>query len=181
MHTIAMILLLAIASLAYAGESAWLGPDRSKWSDTEFRKTKNDFAALLLVTPDTDWERKWNTPADTIPRFTEARAVRVGEKLVILTFFVNPKTDDRHNVNVVCSIKVTRPNKTLAIHEQRISCMNGELKGDPNNIRVSPAVITFVGEKTDPLGEWIVDVEVEDVNRNTRLPLRTRFTLLKAG
>jgi hypothetical protein len=181
MRTVAVILLLASASLAYAGESTWLGPDRSKWSDTEFRKTKNDFAALLLVTPDIDWERKWNTPPDTIPRFREARTVKVGEKLVILTFFVNPKADDRRNVNVVCSIKVTRPNKTLAVNERRIPCMDGELKGDPNNIRVSPAVVTFVGEKTDPVGEWIVDVEVEDVNRNTRLLLRTRFTLLRAG
>jgi len=43
------------------------------------------------------------------------------------------------------------------------------------------AVIKFVGEKTDPLGEWVVDVEVEDVLRNTKLPLRTRFTLSGSG
>jgi hypothetical protein len=62
-----------------------------------------------------------------------------------------------------------------------ISCLEGELKGDPNNIRLAPTVIKLVGETTDPLGEWLVDVEVEDVLRNTKLPLRTRFTLLSSG
>jgi hypothetical protein len=167
-----------ISSLSHGAESAWLGPDRSKWPDTEFRKTRNDFAAMLLVTPDTDWERKWDTPPDTIPRFREAKTAKVGEELVILTFFVNPKTDQKNNVNVVCSIKVTRPDKTISVSQREIPCMKGELKGNRNNIRLSPAVIKFVGENTDPPGEWLVDVEVEDVYRNTRLPLRTRFVLL---
>jgi len=170
--------LVAIPLLASAGDSAWLGPDRKQWPDTEFRKTKNDFAAMLLVTPDTDWERKWNTPSDTIPRFREAKSVKVGEELVILTFFVNPKTDENRTARVRCSIKVTRPNKTLSINERGLPCFEGELKGDPNNIRLAPTVIKFVAETTDPPGEWIVDVEVEDVRRSTTLPLRTRFTLL---
>jgi hypothetical protein len=181
MRCLVSILLLGIASLSYGGESAWLGPDRSKWPDTEFRKTRNDFAAMLLVTPDTDWQQKWDTPPDTIPRFREAKTARVGDELVILTFFVNPKPGPKNHVNVICRIKVTRPNKTVAVSERGIPCMTGDLKGDPNNVRLSPAVIKFVGERTDPLGEWVVDVEVEDVYRSTRLPLRTRFVLLGPG
>ncbi len=170
--------LLLIPVLTSAGDVAWLGPDRKQWPDTEFRKTKNDFAAMLLVTPDTDWKRKWNTPPDTIPRFREAKSVKMGQELVILTFFVNPKTDENRRAHVRCSIRVTRPNKTVALNQRGIPCLAGELKGDPNNVRLAPAVIKFVGETTDPLGEWIVDVEVEDVRRNTKLPLRARFTLL---
>lgn len=164
--------------LASASDSAWLGPNREKWPDTEFRKTKNDFAALLLVTPDLDWREKWSTPPDTIPRFNEAKTVRVGQELVILTFFVNPKTDKNGRALVRCSIKVTRPNQTVSVNERGIACLEGDLKGDPNWVRLSPAVVRFVGEKSDPIGEWIVDVEVEDVARRTTLPLRTRFTLL---
>jgi hypothetical protein len=169
--------LLLIPVLASAGDVAWLGPDRKQWPDTEFRKTKND-SAMLLVTPDTDWQRKWNTPPDTIPRFREAKGVKLGQELVILTFFVNPKTDANRNARVRCSIKVTKPNKTVAVNQRGISCLEGELKGNPNNIRLAPTVLKFVGEPSDPLGEWVVDVEVEDVLRNTKLPLRTRFTFL---
>ena len=107
----------------------------------------------------------------------KAKTVKIGEELVILTFFVNPKSDAKNNANVVCSIKVIRPDKTVSVNQRGIPCMKGEMKGNPNNIRLSPAVIRFVGERTDPPGEWVVDVEVEDVYRNTRIPLRTRFVL----
>ena len=181
MRAVITAVLLLIPMLTNAGDAAWLGPDRKQWPDTEFRKTKDDFAAMLLVTPDTDWQRKWNTPPDTIPRFREAKSVKVGQEIVILAFFVNPKTDEHKRAHVRCSIKVTRPNKMVSVNQRGISCLEGELKGDPNNIRLAPTVIKFVGETTDPLGEWLVDVEVEDVLRNTKLPLRTRFTLLGSG
>lgn len=181
MRPLIAAILLLVPLLVNADESVWLGPDRKQWPDTEFRKTKNDFAALLLVTNDVDWQRNWNTSRDTIPRFNQAGAVKVGEQLVILTFFVNPKTDNDKRAQVRCSIKVTKPNKTVAVNERGITCLEGELRGDPNYIRIAPAVINFVGERTDPRGEWVVDVEVEDVLRNTKLPLRTRFILQDGG
>jgi hypothetical protein len=91
------------------------------------------------------------------------------------------EADEHRRAHVRCSIKVTRSNKTVAVDQRGISCMDGELKGDPNNIRLAPTVIKFVGEAADPLGEWVVEVEVEDVLRNTKLPLRTRFTLVRRG
>ena len=68
--------------------------------------------------------------------------------------------------------------EAVSVNQRGLLCFEGELKGDPNNIRLAPTVIQFVGETTDPPGEWVVDVEVEDVRGNTTLPLRTRFRLL---
>jgi len=161
-----------------ATDAVWLGPDRSKWPNTEFRKTKNDFSGVLLVTPDVDWKQKWNTPPDTIPKFREAKTAKVGERLVVLTFFVNPKPDAQGQVNVVCGIKVTRPNKTISVNERKLPCLRGPLVGDLNYIRLSPAVIEFIGERGDPLGKWLVEVDIEDVNRSTTLHLQTHFTLI---
>jgi hypothetical protein len=172
--------LIAILSSAYGTEDVWLGPDRSKWPDTDFRKTKNDFSGVLLVTPDLDWRQKWNAPPDTIPRFREAKTVKVGEQLAVLTFFVNPKADVDGNVNVNCGIKVTRPNGTVSVNERNIPCMRGPLRGDPNHIRLSPAVIQFIGEKKDPLGKWVVEVDIEDANRSTTLRLQTHFMLVRS-
>jgi hypothetical protein len=124
-----------------AGYLAWLGPDKSQWPDTEFRKTRNGFSGMLLVTPDTDWEQKWNTPPDTIPRFRSAKNVQVGERLVVLTFFANPQQDESKNVNVVCSIKAIRPDNTISVDEKDIPCLKGELRDDPKYIRLSPAII----------------------------------------
>jgi hypothetical protein len=177
-----LLLALALASFQTIGaDNAWLGPDRSKWPDTEFRKTKNDFAGMLLVTPDADWQQKWNTPPDTVPYFREAKTARVGEELVILTFFVNPKTDGNGNANVLCSIKTTRPNGTVSIDQKDIPCLKGKALENPNNIRLSPAIIKFVGEKGDPVGKWLVEVGIQDVNRNTTLQLKTQFILEGKG
>jgi len=180
MHRFILCALVWLSWNAYGDEPAWLDADRSKWTDTEFRKVKNDFAAMLLVTPDTNWKEKWDTPPDTVPRFRVAKTVKMGEQIVVLTFFVNPKPDEQGNANVICGIKVTRPNKTVSVNERNIPCMRAPLVGNPNYIRLSPAVIHFIGEKNDPLGTWVVEVDVEDVNRNTTLHLQTRFTLMRS-
>ena len=180
LNKLSSIVLIIASFQAIGADNVWLGPDRSKWADTEFRKTENDFTGLLLVTPDTDWERKWNTPPDTIPYFREAESVKVGEELVILTFFVNPKPDDGGNAHVLCSIKATRPNGTVPIDEKNIPCMKSQVSSNPDNIHLSPAIINFVGEKNDPLGKWLIEVEIQDVNRNTTLQLKTHF-ILKAA
>jgi hypothetical protein len=69
----------------------YFGKDKTKWSQTEFRKTKNDFAAWLLVTPDTDWQQKWDTSPDTVPYFREATSAKRGEPLAIWPFSQIPK------------------------------------------------------------------------------------------
>jgi hypothetical protein len=169
--------LLLIASAASAESGKWLGPDRSTWPNTEYRQTKSDFGGWLLITSDLDWQQKWNTPPDAVPYFNEAKSVKVGEQLVILTFFVNPKTDQGNRASVRCDIKVTRPDKSTSVYQQGIPCLSGELIGNPNHIRLSPAVIHFLGEKKDPLGNWVVEVVITDVKRNISLNLKTSFLL----
>jgi hypothetical protein len=173
-----LLLLIMFSSVyAYADSGRWLGPDRNKWPNTEYRQTKNDFGGFLLITTDLDWQQKWNTSPDTIPYFNEAKSVKVGERIVILTFFVNPKSNQANSVNVLCDLRVIRPDKSISVDQRGISCLNGALQGNPNNIRLSPAVIEFVGEEKDPLGKWVVEVGITDVVRNTKLNLRTSFLL----
>jgi len=49
-----------------------------------------------LLTP-LDWQERWDTPPDTIPYFDKASEVRIGEQLVILTFFTNPGINESGN------------------------------------------------------------------------------------
>jgi len=176
MKYILIILLLLSANLAFSLE--YFGPELSKWPQTEFRKVKDNFAGWLLVTPDIDWQQKWDTPPDTVPYFNEANVVKRGEELVILSFFVNPKTDDLNNAHVICSLKVSRPDGSISIEQDKIVCTQGELRGPSTNVRMSPAVIKFVGEQADPLGIWVVEVEINDIYRGTNLILKTHFELV---
>ena len=169
------LLLLVLLAIPHAHAGEYFGKDLSSWPQTEARKTKNDFAAWLLVTPNLDWQQRWDTPPDTIPHFDEANEVHVGEKLVVLTFFANPGTTANGHSFVKCSLKVTRPDGSLSVPEQLFDCLNGVLQGNPRNIRLSPAAIEFTAEPTDPLGVWVVAVTLEDTVRNVTLCLTTTY------
>lgn len=155
-----------------------MGAERSDWIQTESRKVKNDFGGNLIVTPDENWLQKWSTPSDQVVYFNEADVVEVGKKLWILTFFVNPKLDSNGDANLVCTLTATRPDSSVASHHENFQCLEGKVEGALSNVRLSPAVIGFVGEQDDQLGEWTIDVQITDENRDTVLDLQTSFTLV---
>ena len=171
-----ILIFLFLSSGSFAEE--YLGKDLSSWPQTEARKVQNDFAAWLLVTPNLDWQKRWDTPPDTIPYFDEASEVRIGEQLVILTFFTNPGINDSGNSLVNCSLKVTRPDGSYSVPEQGFDCLNEKLQGNPRNIRLSPVVIQFTAEDSDPLGVWVVEVTLEDKIRQVFLKLKTTYKLV---
>lgn len=137
------------------------------------------FGALLIVTSDKDWKSKWDTPEETAPHFTHAHSVKRGGSLTLLIFFTNPKADHQNSVNVLCDIKATRPDGSISVNETNLVALKGELKGNPDNIRLAQPVIEFVGEPKDPLGEWIIEVTVKDAVRSVSVPVRASFILVE--
>ncbi|WP_321529260.1 hypothetical protein [Sedimenticola selenatireducens] len=176
-NLIAILIYVSSSLLVNAESRVWLGAERNDWEHTEYRKVENDFGGSLVITSDLNWQQKWETPPDNVPPFAEAETVRVGEGIVILTFFVNPKVNEYGQASVRCALKVTRPDGTEAANYESFWCLNDTPMGDINNVRLSPAIINFIGEESDPLGEWVVEVNIHDVLRNTELNLRRSFTL----
>jgi len=162
---------------ATAADTVWHDRDGKAIPDTESRKSANGFGASLVVTPDEDWEAKWNTPPETVPTFREARTVKRGGAVTILIFFANPKTDARNTINVRCDLRVLRPDGSFSINANDVVCMKGPLRGSPTSVRLAAPVLKFIGEPQDPLGEWRVMVSVKDVLRETSLQLETSFIL----
>ena len=181
-HRINMKYILPILLFLFSTQNTvhsleYLGPNISDWPQTESRKVKDNFAAWLLITPDCNWQQKWDTPPDVVPHFNEVGTVKKGQEIVILSFYVNPKTDTSNNAHVLCSLKVTRPDGTQSINQENIVCIKDILKGSPYNVRLSPAVLKFIGKEEDPIGIWIVEVKFDDVIRNVSLNLKTQFEL----
>lgn len=172
------LILLIYSGFANSEVREYFGFNKSEWPETEYRKVKNNFGGWLLVTSDINWKSKWETPSDTVPIFNESKKVHVGEKIVILTFFVNPKIKNGNMTHVLCSIKVTRPDNTVAVNYKGVTCLEGVLQGNQNNIMLSPVIINFSGEESDPLGEWVVEVTINDVIGKTILNLRNSFILV---
>lgn len=162
---------------AVAADTVWHSHDGKAIPDTESRKSANGFGASLIVTPDENWEAKWNTPPETVPTFREARTVKRGGAVTILIFLANPKIDERNTASVRCDLRVLRPDGSFSINANDVVCMEGPLKGSPTSVLLAAPVLKFVGEPQDPLGEWRVEVSIRDVVRQTSLQLKTSFTL----
>ena len=177
-HTCYAVLAMAVCSIAASQEVGWRDANGKPAPDTESRKTSNGFAGWVLTTSDPDWEAKWNTPEHETPSFSGADTVRMGETVYTLIFIVNAKPDEKGEVNVLCDLKVTRPDGTASIDQKKIDCLKGALPGNPYNMRLAAPVLGFVGEPSDPVGTWRVDVTLYDVPRGVTMDLHTSFELL---
>jgi len=164
------------ANVSYEG---WVTKNGTPAPNTDNMKSIKGFGGWLIITPDKDWAEKWETPSHTTPYFSEAKTVEYGQNLTILTFYINPLVDKSGNVNIICGIKITRPDNTVSIDNQNIKCINGKFPGNPRSVYLSPIVIKYSGEAGDPPGKWKVEVSLTDKNRNVNIPLKSQFTLLK--
>lgn len=175
-------LLIVVASLSFAGHAQsqsgfWRDSDGKPVAETESMKSENGFAGSLLATTDEDWEKKWNTPPETIPSFKKAVVVPYGKKVFILSFFANPKLDQHGNANVRCDLQVSSPTGKIVLSQKDMVCFSGQLKGSPYNMHLSAPVIAISGDPGDPPGILTIEVLLRDEVRNVKLPLRTSFEL----
>jgi len=177
MKNILISLLMALSLSAHAETGGWVTRDGKTVPNSDAMKSVNGFGGSLVVTPDSDWEEKWNTSPETIPVFSEAKDVSYGEELTILAFYINPKTTASGDLDVLCNIKVTRPDGSSSANAKGVKCASGKLQGSPHNVRLTSAVIKYIGEKGDPPGKWIVEVTLIDKVRGTAIPLKAHFNL----
>jgi len=168
---------LLFTPLAYPEDSAWKDEAGHPVPNSESRISKNGFGGWLVVTPDADWEQKWNTSPETVPHFTTSETVEKGKQLTILIFFVNPKVDEKNKADITCDIESIRPDGSLSINSHDVVCYRAKIEGSPYNIRLSAPIIKYVGEAKDPPGKWTIRVTLKDNLRHVRLPLKTSFIL----
>jgi hypothetical protein len=173
-----LFLFLSVATSIFANESMGWRQDGKQIPNEDARKSINGFGAALIITPDNDWGKKWNTPAETSPRFSTVDKLKIGSEATVLIFFANPKLNSDGNVNVTCDVKITRPNNKIT-ENKGLRGFTGKLQGATTNTYLTESVIKFVGEPADPIGEWIIDVTVHDNYRQVSVPLRSKFKLTK--
>jgi|SRR5580658_1120103 hypothetical protein len=170
--------LLLVVSAVFAAQVHWLGTDGKPIPDEDARRSVGGFGGWLVVTPDADWEKKWDTPSDTMPAFTTAEKVHRGQTLSILIFYANPQVDSHSSISVSCDFRVTRPNGTRSIDAKHMRCASGPIAGEPTALRLSNQLLKFIGEAGDPLGKWTVEVTLHDEHAKLTVPLETEFDLL---
>ncbi|MCC4622050.1 hypothetical protein LL965_19040 [Xanthomonas cassavae CFBP 4642] len=166
--------LLPLSSVAQAG---WINAQGEPIAASPSRKTVQDMGASLLLTPDADWQQKWNTPSDITPHFNQADHVATGDTLFVLIFLSNPGLDAQRRADVVCSIRVVDPTGHAAQDTVDAPCLQTEIGGDPRHVYLAQVGLAVRAEASDPPGRWQVQVTVNDRRRGIRIPLVSSFTM----
>jgi hypothetical protein len=164
MRTTPALLALLLASSAHA-------------VDPQPQKSVAGFVAMLVVTPDKDWEQQWNTTPERITFYQSGQTIHRGSDLYVVTMFSNPQLDADGAVSVVADIDVMRPDGKASSHAENAVCTRGKLTGPASNFYICGQVVEFTGEPQDPLGTWSVEIVVKDEVRKVGIPLSTDFVL----
>lgn len=172
---------LSLAASAGAQLVGWLDEDGNPVPDSDSMKSREGFGGWLLVTGDPDWEAKWNTPSEETPHFNETDSVRVGETVVALIFISSPAADADGNVDVSCDLRLDRPDGSHSFEQPDAPCMVGHLEGASPTLYLAEPVMGFLGEASDPVGEWTFHVRLKDRVRGTILELKSPFTFSHEG
>jgi hypothetical protein len=155
----------------------WKDPQGKVVPDTDDRKSVNGFGAWVLVTADSDWATKWNTPSDVVPHFTDVKSLARGQHAFVLIFFANPSVSRSGEADITCDIDVTRPNGTQSAHVVDQPCFKRVIRGKLYSTRLCAPYLDFVGDPNDPSGRWVVRVAVKDNQRHATVRLKTSFIL----
>jgi hypothetical protein len=175
----AAFLLLAAAALpatAFA-QAGWFGADGKPLPDSPSSKSRDGFSAVLIVTSDKEWLKKWDTPPETKPAFSTTDSVENGGELNILTFLAGAGIDAEAKTDVTCDLKALRPDGSAAIDQKGIPCLRTTLKGGGQDVYLSAAQVKFVAEPSDQRGLWRVFVVARDNHRGVTLELENSFTV----
>ena len=164
-----LLLSLLLLPLLAGAQSGWIDTQGQPIPNSSSRKAVQDLGASLLLTPDADWQQKWNTPSDTTPHFNEVDHLATGEVLFML--------DAQRHTDVVCNIRIIDPTGNLVQDTTDTPCLQGELSGDPRNVYMAQASLHVEAEADDPPGRWQVQVTVNDRQRGVSIPLSTSFTM----
>jgi hypothetical protein len=169
MKIAALLSLLALSTVAMSAEV-----------ETQSQKTIGGFSGLLIITPDKDWEAKWNTSPEAIPYSASGSTVKKGGQLFVLTMFANPQLDTAGAASVSMDIDVLKPDGSSSTHAENAVCSQDKVQVRLG-MYLCRQVVEFVGEVTDPVGTWTVRITLKDEVGKISLPLSATFKLVSDG
>ncbi|HJY40471.1 MAG TPA: hypothetical protein VJ303_04515 [Steroidobacteraceae bacterium] len=139
-------------------------------------KTVGGFNGMLIVTPDKDWAKKWNTSPESIPYISSGSTVKKGGELYVITMFSNPQLDASGAASITMDIDVIRPDGKSSSHAENAVCVQGKV--DPRSLHLCKQVVEYVDEPTDPAGKWSVRIVLKDDVRKVSIPLSMEFVVV---
>jgi len=176
---IATILLVGtLLSQADSEKFMWRDSDGKSTPDTANMKAKDGFGGQFILSSNEGIYADWAKPET--PRIDVASKLAVGELLVPVVIFVNPKKDKDGSIDVTYDLRIYKPDGSLAREISGIVCAKGVFNAPQFNLQLSQSEAKWGAEATDPLGTWTFKLLLKDNVRGIGLPLETSVEITKA-
>jgi hypothetical protein len=133
-------------------------------------RTRSGFKVVVLITTDTNWRAKWNSPPETVPHLRGPGVMKVGEKGTVLVLFSNARLKDSEAL-LHCDLTVINPDGTSDEHPAQ-PCYRGPLPGGPESLHKAGLEIGFEVSPKDLTGLHGFEIGVTDVHRGVRVPVK---------
>lgn len=178
-----VILLLTIPAFAIAIADAnvntewdgWISRDKQPLVDTEYRKAKNGFGSILIITNETDFFEKWHTPSETF-EYETLKNVEKGDYFIIAIIFINPGVSSGGNTDITYDVKITNPDGTTYANVPNLNVWNRE-PPKVNTLGLSERYLTIKMEPGDQVGKYKVETKVRDRMKNVEYILTRDYTV----
>jgi hypothetical protein len=170
-------LVLLIALLPFAAQSAWIDPTGKPIPDTESMRSAGDFGVQIVLTADEgQFRQKWNA-SKTPPKLSTTNTVRLGGKVSALLVFhgCSPNAGGLCDVASEFILEAPDGSKTPA---------GGGLvwSGKPMQqrlLQLGQASMTVGFDKTDPVGDYKVTANIKDKVTGRVLSVAARLKVKK--
>lgn len=157
---------------------AWKDKDGKNIPDSDSRKSKNNFAAQLILTSDADlWKQWYSLPSEVAPKITMLKNPAARNKPIFFALiYANPQKDQDGKANVDASFEVTKPDGKISKVPYSVA-YKGKLPGPETSLRLAEPALAYVVENSDPSGTYKVLAKVKDNIRNVEIILNTSFEI----
>lgn len=125
-----------------------------------------EFTSAILITSDTDWLKKWNTPSSTTPQFKTSSTLKSGDTAAVLIFF-SGLNEAGGRLKLMCEIEIRKPNGATQTVPETV-CYDEASLGQRKNVLIADARIEFKVQSGDPAGFWEFRIKLRDANSSAR-------------
>lgn len=154
---------------------SWRDENGKPVPDTENQKTKDGFGVQLLITDNLAFYEDWKKPE--MPRISVAKSAKIGNIVIPLVIYVNPKLDENKSIDITCDFTIIRPDGTVAQEIPNVPCGSGVFEAPQYNLQLSQSELRWSADEGDPAGEWKINLKIKDNNRGTEIPLTTSIEI----
>ena len=159
----------------------WFDKGGKEIPDSEWRKTKQNFSCMLLLSSKPDqFLKAWGHPVDGFSIHTTDEITK-GNTLTVYIMFLGCPVNQAGLCNTVADYTILKPDGSIYANVKNAELWQGKKPMGKGKLGLGVDYLELKIEPKDPLGVYIIKTAIKDLNTNITLELERPITVLKSA